>query len=39
MKAGIIWCAGEPGLPSEKTFENVPISWIGPPVIAGFDET
>ncbi len=37
MKAGIIWCAGEAALPSEKTFETVPISVIGPVDIAGFD--
>ena len=35
-KAGIIACAGELGLPFEKTFETVPTSWSSPFVTTGF---
>jgi hypothetical protein len=36
--AGVSSCAGELGLPFEKTSETVPTSVIGPPVTAGFED-
>ena len=36
--AGIISCAGEFALPSEKTSDTVPTSWILPELMTGFVE-